>query len=237
MMVAMLPSQVVRHAAVRLVLCALAAAALLVAAACAPRAALSLVPSTSAAALTLAAGAAPSQALFTAQEGMASWYGPGFAGRTTSNGEVFDPGQLTAAHRTLPFGTRVQVTNLENGSSIEVRINDRGPFKAGRVIDLSRAAAERIGMLASGVARVRVEVVSGTPSATRLAIMADLRGFEVRSALHAPGQLLVLRSDRADEPVLVRVVDGEVPLAAQADLMVPDHLLAALGPVVDVSFD
>ncbi len=237
MMVAMVPSRVVGLAPVRLALCALVAAALLVAAACAPRAALPLVPSTSAAALTLAAGAAPSQALFTAQEGMASWYGPGFAGRTTSNGEVFDPSQLTAAHRTLPFGTRVRVTNLTNGSSIEVRINDRGPFKAGRIIDLSRAAADRIGMLASGVVRVRVEVVSGTPSATRLATMADLRGFEVRSALHAPGQLLVLRSDRAEDPVLVRVVDGAVPLAAQADLMVPDHLLVALGPVVDVSFD
>ena len=237
MMVAMVPFQVVRPAPVRLARVALVAGAFVFAAACAPRAALPLLPSTGTAALTVVAGAAPSQALFTAQEGMASWYGPGFAGRTTSNGEVFDPGQLTAAHRTLPFGTRVRVTSLETGSSVEVRINDRGPFKAGRIIDLSRAAADRIGMLGSGVARVRVEVVSGTPSATRLGTMADLRGFEVRSALHAPGQLLVLRSDRADDPVMVRVVDGAVPLEAQADLMVPGHLLAALGPVVDVSFD
>ena len=237
MMVAMVPSQVVRPAPARRARIALVAGALVLVAACAPRAALPLLPSASSAALTVAAGAAPSQALFTAQEGMASWYGPGFAGRTTSNGEIFDPSQMTAAHRTLPFGTRVRVTSLETGSSVEVRINDRGPFKAGRIIDLSRAAADRIGMLGSGVARVRVEVVSGTPSATRLAIMADLRGFEVRSALHAPGQLLVLRSDRADDPVLVRVVDGAVPLEAQADLMVPGHLLAALGPVVDVSFD
>lgn len=214
-----------------------AGAALLLAVGCSPRTALPLLPSAGAAAVSVAAGAAPSQALFTTQEGMASWYGPGFAGRTTSNGEVFDPAQLTAAHRTLPFGTRVRVTNLDTGSSVEVRINDRGPFKAGRIIDLSRAAADRIGMLSSGVARVRVEVVSGAPGATRLAIDPDLVGFEARSALHATGQLLVLRSDRAEEPVLVRVVDGEVPLELQADLLVTDELRAALGPVVDVSVD
>ena len=212
-------------------------AAILALAACSPRTALPYLPSVGAAAAAATAGAAPSQGLFVAQEGEASWYGPGFAGRTTSNGEIFDPAEMTAAHRTLPFGTRVQVTNLETGSSVEVRINDRGPFKAGRIIDLSRAAADRIGMLGSGVARVRVEVVSGTPSATRLATVRDLVGFEVRSALHAPGQLLVLRSDRSDGPVLVRVVEGEVPLELQADLLVGDHLLAAPGPVVDVAFD
>ena len=218
-------------AALALALTALAMAA------CAPRAALPYLPSASAAAAATVAGAAPGQAVFATQEGMASWYGPGFAGRTTSNGEIFDPSQLTAAHRTLPFGTRVRVTNLETGASVEVRINDRGPFKAGRIIDLSRAAADRIGMLSSGVARVQVEVVSGTPGATRLATVPDLIGFEVRSALHATGQLLVLRSDRADGPVLVRVVEGEVPLELQADLLVADDLMAALGPVVDVSFD
>jgi rare lipoprotein A len=206
------------------------------AAACAPRAALPLLPATSAATAALAASKGGA-ALFGTQEGMASWYGPGFAGRTTSNGEVFDPAQLTAAHRTLPFGTRVLVTNLENGASIVVRINDRGPFKAGRIIDLSRAAAEGIGMLRSGVARVRVEVVTGTPSATRLVASSDLRDFEARSALYAPGQLLVLRSIQANDPILVRVVDGEVPLESQADLMVAEDLHAALGPVVEVSYD
>ncbi len=221
----------------RFVRLGLTALVVLSAAACTPRTALPLLPATSAATAALTASKAPGAALFGPQEGMASWYGPGFAGRTTSNGEVFDPTQLTAAHRTLPFGTRVQVTNLENGASIVVRINDRGPFKAGRIIDLSRAAADGIGMLRSGVARVRVEVVTGTPSATRLVVMSDLRDFEVRSALHAPGQLLVLRSVRADDPVLVRVVDGEVPLESQADLMVADDLLVALGPVVEVSYD
>ena len=211
--------------------------AALLAAGCSPRTALPLLPSAGAAAASLAASSAVSQMPFTTQEGVASWYGPGFAGRTTSNGEVFDPAQLTAAHRTLPFGTRVRVTNLETGSSVEVRINDRGPFKADRIIDLSRAAAERIGMIGSGVATVRVEVVSGTPGATRLAIDPDLVGFEARSALHATGQLLVLRSERVDAPILVRVVSGEVPLTLQADLLVADALAAELGPIVDVSFD
>ncbi|NJK99168.1 MAG: septal ring lytic transglycosylase RlpA family protein [Spirulinaceae cyanobacterium SM2_1_0] len=93
------------------------------------------------------------------QSGMASWYGPGFHGRRSASGERFNQNALTAAHRTLPFGTQVRVTNVNNGRSVVVRINDRGPFVGGRVIDLSRAAASSIGMLGSGVAPVRVEVL------------------------------------------------------------------------------
>jgi rare lipoprotein A len=92
------------------------------------------------------------------QEGTASWYGPGFHGRRTANGEVFDQHRLTAAHRSLPLGAVAQVTNVANGSSVRVRINDRGPFVKGRVIDLSHAAAARLGMKRSGLARVRIEV-------------------------------------------------------------------------------
>ena len=94
-----------------------------------------------------------------AEEGLASWYGGKFQGRRTASGEIFDTRQLTAAHRSLPFGTRVLVTNLENGRSVEVRINDRGPFVAGRVVDLSRAAATALGIIGPGLARVRVERV------------------------------------------------------------------------------
>ena len=83
--------------------------------------------------------AAPSAA--GVQVGVASWYGPGFHGRRTANGEIYDQYELTAAHRTLPLGTRAMVTNLDNGRSVEVRINDRGPFVDGRVIDLSYGAA------------------------------------------------------------------------------------------------
>jgi rare lipoprotein A len=93
------------------------------------------------------------------EEGMASWYGPGFHGKRTASGEVYDMEAMTAAHRRLPFGTRVRVDNLDNGRHTRVRINDRGPFVDDRVIDLSRAAARAIGMLGSGTARVRIVVV------------------------------------------------------------------------------
>lgn len=86
--------------------------------------------------------------------GVASWYGPNFHGRTTANGETFDQWAMTAAHKTLPFGTVLRVTNPSNGRSVEVRINDRGPFIAGRSIDLSRAAAEALGI--GGVATVEL---------------------------------------------------------------------------------
>lgn len=89
-----------------------------------------------------------------AQSGVASWYGPGFHGKKTASGERFNTGSLTAAHRSLPFGTRVKVTNMRNGQSVVVRINDRGPHVAGRIIDLSKASARAIGM--GGTARVKL---------------------------------------------------------------------------------
>ncbi|MFQ5802076.1 MAG: septal ring lytic transglycosylase RlpA family protein [Candidatus Methylomirabilales bacterium] len=88
--------------------------------------------------------------------GVASWYGPKFHGRPTASGEVFDMHEISAAHRTLPLGSWVQVTNLENGRSIRVRVNDRGPFVEGRVIDLSYAAARALGMVKEGLAWVSV---------------------------------------------------------------------------------
>jgi rare lipoprotein A len=94
------------------------------------------------------------------QTGLASWYGPDFHGKKTSSKEIFNMYDLTAAHNTLPFGTYVMVTNLENGKSVRVRINDRGPFVRGRIIDLSYAAARVLGMIGPGVSRVRVEVLN-----------------------------------------------------------------------------
>lgn len=91
--------------------------------------------------------------------GKASWYGRKFHGRPTASGERFDMRELTAAHRTLPFGTQVRVTNLENNRSVVVRINDRGPFVGDRIIDLSRAAARQISMIERGVVRVRIRVM------------------------------------------------------------------------------
>jgi rare lipoprotein A (peptidoglycan hydrolase) len=91
--------------------------------------------------------------------GLASWYGPGFEGRSTANGETFDPLEFTAAHRTLPFGTWVRVVDPETEKSVTVRINDRGPFKRGRVIDLSEAAAEDLDMKARGIIPVELVVL------------------------------------------------------------------------------
>lgn len=90
-------------------------------------------------------------------EGVASWYGQDFHGRLTANGEVYDMDDYTAAHPTLPLPSMARVTNLENGRSVIVRINDRGPFKHGRIIDLSRRAADALGMVRQGTARVRVQ--------------------------------------------------------------------------------
>lgn len=94
------------------------------------------------------------------ETGIASWYGPGFHGRRTANGEVFDPNELTAAHRTLQLPSLVRVTNLENGRSLVVRVNDRGPFRRGRVMDVSKKAAQLLGFIGNGTARVRLDLLA-----------------------------------------------------------------------------
>jgi len=91
--------------------------------------------------------------------GQASWYGPGFHGKQTASGERFNQNAMTAAHKTLPFGTLVRVTNLNNGRSVEVVINDRGPFVRGRIIDMSKGAARRIDMIGEGVVPVKIDIL------------------------------------------------------------------------------
>jgi rare lipoprotein A len=91
------------------------------------------------------------------ERGEASWYGPGFHGEQTASGATFDQSKLTAAHPELPFGTRVTVTNLENGKEVKVKINDRGPAAEGRIIDVSKEAARRLDMISDGSAEVRIE--------------------------------------------------------------------------------
>jgi rare lipoprotein A len=93
-------------------------------------------------------------------EGVASWYGEEFNGRLTASGEVYDMYAYTAAHRTLPLGTLVRVTNEENGKTVEVKVNDRGPFKKDRIIDLSKSACESLDMMKNGTARVKLDVIS-----------------------------------------------------------------------------
>lgn len=119
-----------------------------------------LAAATLIAALAAGCASAPSRpggAGTRAEVGIASWYGAAHHGRRTASGEIFDMNAMTAAHRTYPFGTRVRVTDLATGRTVVVRINDRGPFVRGRIIDLSRAAAARLGIVQAGTARVRVE--------------------------------------------------------------------------------
>src|SRR6058998_54713 len=130
-----------------------------------------------AAALTVAGctvGRAPSPppVVGRVQLGVASWYGPGFHGNRTANGEIYDQYELTAAHPSLPLGTRAVVTNLRTGRAVEVRINDRGPFVDGRAIDLSYAAARTISMVGPGTVRVRIEVLGPTTLAAAAPVAA-----------------------------------------------------------------
>ena len=127
--------------------CALGLAVLLLAPACAPRRGAATAPRP------------PAKSERALARGMASWYGQKFHGRKTASGERFDMHELTAAHPTLPFGTLVEVRNLDNGRSVVVRINDRGPAVAGRIIDVSYAAAVELGMIDSGVAEVALYLV------------------------------------------------------------------------------
>lgn len=152
-----------------------------------------------------------------AEEGVASWYGPGFDGKQTANGEIFDTTKLTAAHQTLPFDTLLRVTNLENGLVVVVRVNDRGPFVGGRILDLSRAAAERLDMVGSGTAKVRLELLSEMPAASwRVGLSPEVAGYDVLSRLHRPGELLLVKS--TGQSVLLRVVGG-LPDELETDLL------------------
>ena len=130
-------------------------------------------------------------------QGLASWYGGKFHGRLTSSGEIFDTNIMTAAHKTLPFGTMVKVTNLDNGTSAIVKINDRGPFVEGRIIDLSRAAADALGMVGIGVAHVSLEIVGFAADKDLFAIQVGAYGLEknaekARAALEAAGFLTTI---------------------------------------------
>lgn len=125
------------------------------------------------------------------ERGIASWYGPGFDGRRTANGEIYDMEAMTAAHRRLAFGSVVEVRNLDNGRKTQVRINDRGPFIHGRIIDLSKAAAREIGMLGPGTAHVRIRVIEWSGGAPRRASRSAPVQQEARGPLpgRASGQL------------------------------------------------
>ncbi len=137
------------------------------------------------------------------EDGVASWYGVPYHGRRASNGEIYDMYKLTAAHRTLPFESVVRVTNLKNGRHTEVRINDRGPFVENRVIDLSLAAARELDMVTSGIAPVRLELLSG-PSPLEGHFTVQVGAFLVREN----AEKLRERLQQRYQPVFVHEFDS-----------------------------
>ncbi len=116
------------------------------------------------------------------QKGIASWYGAAFHGKKTANGEIYDMHDITAAHKTLPLDTYVKVDNLENGKSIVVRVNDRGPFVRGRIIDLSFAAAKKLGIVEKGTAKVKIKAL-GAPA--RTAVNSNATGKSIPANYHS----------------------------------------------------
>ena len=175
------------------------------------------------------------------ETGIASWYGVDFHGKSTANGDIYDMNAMTAAHRTLPMPTRVRVTNLENGRSIVVTVNDRGPFAHGRIIDLSRRAAQLLGMYRKGTARVRVQIAepSGTPEsvvAERVteaqsgATMAALPQGDVNvQGLPAPaGSTTAARSASAGSSQSIEVA------AAEPSVIVPSEVTVVPAQPTDI---
>lgn len=159
------------------------------------------------------------------EEGMASWYGPGFHGRSTANGERFDQNALTAAHRTLPMPSMVRVTNLENGKQAVLKVNDRGPFKKDRIIDLSKGAAKTLGVIDNGTAMVRVEYL---PDETRK-LISDL---VQNNQLKATGETLAALGMQDLQPGAV-MTDAVPAAPAMADAGVESR--APLAPVASRS--
>ena len=170
------------------------------------------------------------------ERGLASWYGPKFHGRKTSSGEVFDMHQVTAAHKTLPLSTWVKVTHLETGHSITVRVNDRGPFKEGRIIDLSRQAALALGIVDEGLAPVEVRAIRGPSTAPRAAEhqFLQLGAFSIRSnaeafvqKLRRQGLVRLSVRTRKRNTTLHRVLQGPFNDSAKLDQAIAK--LEALG--------
>jgi len=183
------------------------------------------------------------------ERGIASWYGPGFHAATTSNGERYDMYAMTAAHKTLPLPTYVQVTNLKNGRSVVVRVNDRGPFKEGRIIDLSYTAAAKLDMLRDGTTFVEVRALDAAAPPTQVqasassaiyvqagAFGSEANAYDLLERLRANGiQQGFVRKDTVDGRTLYRVRVGPVASVDEFDrvverlksLGIPDARLAA----------
>jgi len=158
------------------------------------------------------------------ETGIASWYGHPYHGRRAANGEIYDMEKLTAAHRTLPFGVWVEVTNLSNNKNVQVRITDRGPFVEGRIIDLSRAAARQIAIIGPGTAKVRLEVVEPPAAPVGAALFAvQIGAFLDRANAERLRNSLQQRfgecrlSVREGNPPMFRVLVGREPSIERAN--------------------
>ena len=175
------------------------------------------------------------------ESGVASWYGHPYHGRASSSGEIYDMEKLTAAHRTLPFGTVVEVRDLDNGRAVSVRINDRGPFVEGRIIDLSHAAAREIQMLGPGTANVRLRVAS-LPNAIPDGYFAVQTGaFRERANAERQRQAIERRYGSArlllrGDPPLWRVLAGHAFTVADASALAA-RIQAESGPAFVVRVD
>lgn len=170
-----------------------------------------------------------------AETGVASWYGPGFHGQATANGEIYDMNEMTAAHKTLPLPSIVRVTNLSNGRSVTLRVNDRGPFVGERVIDVSRRAAQLLGFYGAGTTQVRVEV--DAEESKRLA--AALTGSSYPVAVGAtalPATVFAPPADERTEPTVVADVERSAPaggaIPSEGNGPTPPVIGETLAPVV-----
>jgi len=153
------------------------------------------------------------------ETGIASWYGPNFHGKKTANGEDFNQNDLTAAHRTLPMPSAVRVTNLENGRSLVLRINDRGPFARGRIIDVSRRGAQLLGFEKNGVAKVRVDVLPDESRQLKLAAIIG-SGQQVQVAA-SPREAVVAKPLPSPEQPRARATSAPAPLPVRTETLPP----------------
>lgn len=177
------------------------------------------------------------------ETGLASWYGRPYHGRQAANGEIYDMERLTAAHRTLPFGTWVRVTNLNNGKTVDVRIIDRGPFVDGRIIDLSHAAAVEVDLIGTGVAQVRLDIISA-PEVARVvnwyAVQAGAfqdkdRAERLRASMeqeYGTARIVLRRGS----PTLWRVLVGREHTEEAAGILA-ERLRREVGPAFVVRLD